>query len=178
MFLDVSNRPSTTSSLGKNNSNFGKVPAYLKRSNSTKTEPNINDKVKSFLALKTKLRDAQSQFFKALENIKETQPDGLREQYKFVAFVKDGEGKLIVEENKGVPKIDGGLENKNFLVIKEKLSSMAKDMNMVLGSITDQLKTLQNNPTDMELSGIKYDFSGLQQKIESFSSVNVSKLIS
>lgn len=172
--IDVSNRPSSTSSIGKSVQNFGKVPSYLKRANSMKRDSNATDKVKAFNALKTRLRAAQSQFFKALGNVKQTQPDGLQEEYKFIALIKNGEGKLVMDENRDAPKIDGGIENKNFISIKEKLSLMTTDVNMVLGTIAEQLRVIQNPSFDGELLDIKKDFVELQDKIESISAANVS----
>lgn len=170
----MANRPSSATCLGKNSQNFGKVPTYLKRPVSLKRDTDAADKVKAFNALKTKLRATQTQFFKALGTVKQTQPDGLQEDYKFIALIKNGEGKLIMDDVKDAPKIDGGLENKSFLSIKEKLSLMTKDINIVLSTISEQLRLIQREASDGELLKIQKDFVGLQEQVEFIANENVS----
>lgn len=178
IFVDVANHPGSASSFGERVPNFGRVPAYLKRDNSVKRDSDAADKVKSFNALKTSLRAAQSQFFKALGTVNKTRPDGLQEEYRFIALIKNGEGKLIIDDSKDVPKINGGSENKFFLTVKEKLSLMTTDVNMLLATISEQFRTLQEHPSDGELFDIRKDFSEIQKKIESISAANVSGFVS
>ncbi|KAL5292431.1 hypothetical protein ACFFRR_011319 [Megaselia abdita] len=163
-------RPSTASS--NLNKPPGKLPSYLKRFNSQKSESQGTDKLKAFNALKTKLRDAQSEFFKALDDVKETQPDGLQEEYKFVALVKSGNGKLIVNESKDVPSIEGGLENKHFLSIKEKINLMKGEIASVTGVMVTQIQSLKE--TD-DFEKAKVEFGSFLKKIEEFADANKSQ---
>lgn len=143
----------------------------MKRFNSQST-----DKVKAFNTLKTKLRNCQTEFFKALSSIKDSQPEEIQEEYKFVALVKGSDGKLVLNENnKDVPKIEGGFENKHFQSIKDKLNLIQEDAISVSGAIVNQIRKLQENSFDNpeEILNVKSGFEDLLKKIEEFSNSNV-----
>lgn len=156
--------------------NAGKIPAYLKRFNSQKTESQGTDKLKAFNALKTKLRDAQSEFFKALGDVKQSQPDGLEEEYKFVALVKKGDGNLIMNETKNVPRLEGGLENKYLVSMKQKIELMKNEIDSATGIIIHQIRAFQEISDD-DIEKTKTDFGDLLKKLEKFTETSVSFLI-
>lgn len=140
----------------------------------------VTDKLKVFNALKTKLRDAQSEFFKALSDAKDSQQDGFQEQYKFVALIKEGDGKLMLNDSKDVPSIEGGFENKHFLSIKEKMNFMKDGIASIAGSLIDKIRMIQENSLQegADAEKTKADFCDLMKEIEEFTETNVSIFVS
>lgn len=135
------------------------------------------DKSKSFNLLKANLKEAQSQFFKFLNSSKNSQPDKLHEEYKFVTFVKNGEAKLVIcEDNAEVLKIDEDLKNKNLQEIKRNFEGMNESSASLATKILNQIKsfkTLEIGESE-EVENFKKEFDSFEVNIEEIVTKNVS----